>query len=136
MITKQKTDSLSSLIKELDTWISRYVRLNAADDNGQCKCVCCDIKLHWSLMDCAHYVSRQNMATRFYLPNLAPASKACNQFDPFGHILRWEEVMPQEQKDELIERGCSMMKWTRIELSEQIEYYKSEVRQLRKRKHL
>jgi hypothetical protein len=136
MITKTKTDSLSSLIKELDIWISRYVRLNAADDNGQCRCISCDAKSHWTLLDTAHFKDRDYMGTRFYLPNLAPACQSCNRYDPVGHLIAWRNKLTVEQTLDLEQRSKSLMKWARPELQEQIEFYKSEVRQLRKLKRL
>jgi len=128
--------SLAFLVKELDGFVSKYVRLEAADSDGYCKCVCCDIKMHWTLMDCAHFVTRRNMSMRFYLPNLAPASKACNQFDPIGHILRWRERLTQKQFDHLQFRSKALMKFTRSDLKDMIETYKKKVAELRKQKHI
>jgi hypothetical protein len=136
MITKTKTESLSSLIKELDALISKYVRLTFADFRGICKCVCCDTVAHWTQMDCAHFISRSNMAARFYLPNLAPAAKACNQFDSANHLKRWSGKLTASAYIDLSYKAKSLIKWTRPELQEQIEFYKAEVKSLRKLKRL
>jgi hypothetical protein len=135
-MVKSENHSLSTLIHELDLWISRYVRLNAADEYGQCTCVCCSLKMHWSLMDTAHYIRRDNMGTRFYLPNLAPAAKSCNQYDPEWHLVRWRAKLTPEQREDLELRRQSFTKWTRPEIEELIIHYKDEVKKLRKFKNL
>lgn len=71
--TKDKPKSLSSLIKEADTQMSLFVRLSAADERGAVICVSCGARLYWSDADCAHYIDRGCMATRYDLTNLGRA---------------------------------------------------------------
>lgn len=131
---KEKTTAV--LISELDDIISKYVRLTYADFRGFCKCVCCDTVAHWTKMDCAHFIPRSNMATRFYLPNLRPASKLCNQFDSSNHLRRWSGKMSANEWTDLTFKAKSLMKWTKPELQSMIEEYKEKVQQLKKQKHL
>lgn len=92
--------------------------------------------MHWTLMDCAHFKNRDNMATRFYLPNLAPACQGCNRFDVSDHIANWAAFIGPDKVSELNEISKSLMKWTRIDIDVRIEFYKAEVKKLRKQKHL
>lgn len=138
MITKpkQRAKSLPVLIKELDTLVSLFVRLEAADENGSVKCISCDEKIWWADADCCHFKDRDNMGTRFYLPNLAPGCRDCNRFNPQFHLQQWESWMSQEVLYDLDMRASSTMKFTRPELEEMISDYKEKVKQLRKDKGL
>src|SRR5689334_25200382 len=101
MIPKVKEPSVSLLIRELDDLVSIFVRLSAADENGTVMCVSCDARLYWKDADCAHFIGRSNMATRYYLPNLAPACKECNRHDPDLHLSKWELKMGIQRANEL-----------------------------------
>lgn len=124
--TKQtvKEPSISTLIGELDDLVSKFVRMSAADERGTVQCVSCDARMYWKDADCAHFIYRSNMATRFYLPNLAPACQECNRFNEFWHITTWGQKMGEKRKEELFAKGRSMEKFTRGELLAMIEEYK------------
>lgn len=124
MIPKVKEPSLSSLIKELDDLVSVFVRLSASDEHGAIVCVSCDDRVWWKDADCAHFVDRDNMSTRFYLPNLAPACKDCNRFNPGFHISEWERKMGPLRAMELRSKGRSLEKFTKAEILAMIEEYK------------
>lgn len=137
MRTATKPEKLGSLIKKLDVQVSLFVRLNAADNNtGWVKCISCDDKIWWADSDCAHFKDRDNMATRYYLPNLAPACQQCNRFDHYVHIELWERKLTREQKYDLEIKSHRMEKFTRPELEEMITYFTAEVKRLRSCKGL
>lgn len=136
MRTKVKTEKLGALIKKLDTQVSLFVRLNAADQNGTVKCISCDEKMFWSDADTAHLKDRDNMGTRFFLMNLAPACKNCNRFNHYEHIKAWENKMRIAQLSVLDIQSRSMVKFTRFELEEMILDYTEKVKVLRKGKGL
>lgn len=136
MISKDKTKSLSTLISELDTQVSLFVRMMAANENGTVVCISCDEKHYWKDVDCAHFKDRDNMGTRFYIPNLAPACKGCNRFNHYEHIAAWEKKISFTQRLDLEKRSRSLMKWTRGEIQDLILDYKEKVTQLRKLKGL
>lgn len=87
-------------------------------------------------MDCAHYIPRVNMATRFYLPNLSVACKHCNSYDKENHILKWKVQLTDEVRQDLLTKSHSMMKWTKFELVELIKFYNKQSTILRKQKNL
>lgn len=136
MRTKTKEKSLSTLIKEADEQVSLFVRMSAADDTGTISCVCCGERVFWKDADCAHYKDRDNMATRFWLPNLGAASRDCNRFDHYNHIARWTANMGHSEATHLNVVSHSLMKYTRKELEELIEDYKAKNAELRKKKGL
>lgn len=134
--TKPKQDSLSTLIKKADEVVSLFVRLNAANENGTVKCISCDESFFWKDVDCAHFKDRDNMATRYYIPNLAPACRECNRFNHYEHIAAWEKKLTTEMKIHLNFIAHGMQKYTRPELIELINEYTEKVRQLKKQKSL
>lgn len=136
MRTATKPIKLGSLIKALDEQVSLFVRLNAADQTGTISCVCCGSRVYWKEADCAHYKDRDNMATRFYLPNLGAADPFCNRFDHYRHIERWTKKLEQFAILHLDIMSKSLQKFTRPELEEMIEDYKGKVKAIRKLKGL
>lgn len=134
MRTKVKEKKLGAYIKELDDLVSLFVRISAADDTGTISCVCCGSRVYWKDSDCAHFKDRDNMATRFYLPNLGAADRECNRFDHYNHIRRWEQKLSWGQQVELNAMSHVLTKYTRPELEEMIEDYKVKVAALRKQK--
>lgn len=135
--TKDKQKSLSTLIREADTQISLFVRLSAADERGTVTCVSCGARLYWSDADCAHYIDRGHMATRYDLTNLAPACQDCNRFNPENHKEKFSEyIISTYGGPALIVLETSKhiaTKWMRHELEELIEKLKEEVKVLKKR---
>lgn len=136
MKTKVKPIKLGSLIKEADKWVSLFVRLNAADQNGTVRCISCGEKIWYLDADCCHFEDRDNMATRFYLPNLAPGCAPCNRFDHYEHLKAWRDKMTSEQENDLNQRAHSLMKFTRPELEELISDFKAKVEGIKKKKNL
>lgn len=119
-----KQASMSVLISVLDRLVSDFVRMSAADERGTVQCVSCDARIYWKDADCAHYINRAKMSTRYYLPNLAPACIGCNRFNPDIHLIRWEFKMGVQRANELRKLGNALWKYTRPELLYMIEEYK------------
>lgn len=132
--TKVKDKTSGMLVKELDTLISLFVRLMAADANGTVKCISCEESIYWKEADCCHFKDRDNMGTRFYLPNLAPGCQDCNRFNHYEHIAAWEKKLVYAKRKDLEQRSRSLMKWTKPELEDMIIEYGEKVKQLRKLK--
>jgi len=93
---KEDMASRANLMADLDVLASRIVRLREADENGNLACFCCDKRIHWSMADCSHFISRKNLALRWDLKyNLRPSCKKCNQqeygnLEPFADKLELE----------------------------------------------
>ena len=72
-------DSRNSLIQDLDRYCSLYVRIRDADAKGNVRCYTCPTTKHWTLMQCAHFISRSHMGTRFDAKNnLRSCCEHCN----------------------------------------------------------
>lgn len=136
MKVANKPDKLFTLIKRVDEQVSLFVRLSAADQNGTVRCISCNDKIFWTDSDCAHFKDRDNMATRYYLPNLAPACRTCNRHDHYNHIAAWEAKLTYDQASDLLMRSHSYEKFTRPELEEKLKEFAEKVKQIRKQKGL
>ncbi len=68
-------------INNTDKWFSKFIRLRDADSNGFCTCITCGQIRHWKALDCAHWIKRQHMATRYNDKNCAAQCKHCNAFE-------------------------------------------------------
>lgn len=128
-----KEPSMTSLIVELDILVSQFVRMSAADENGRVHCISCDDVLFWKHADCAHFIERGRMSTRYYLPNLAPACRNCNRYNIQAHLTLWALKMKPEVIDELRIMEKNLAKFTRGELLGMIEEYKVLNANLRKK---
>ena len=71
-------------LETVDTWFSKMVRIEAADEHGMVKCFICDAPLHWAEAVVAHYIKRRHMATRFLKKNVHPACGECNGKDEYN----------------------------------------------------
>lgn len=123
-------ESLSTLIHKLDKLVSQVVRRSAAV-NGYCTCISCGVKLWWVQADCAHFIDRGNMATRFNLLNLAPSCPICNRFEEEMHKEKWAEKLGPQLVETLELEGRSMRKLMRYELERGIELMTDKLKQLR-----
>lgn len=73
-----KKKSLAKLKEELDVVYSRYVRMNSVDNEGNCTCISCGNKYHWTKIQNGHYCSRRHEVTRWYDKNNHPQCVSCN----------------------------------------------------------
>ena len=126
-----KKESLSTLVHKLDKLVSEVVKRAAASYDGKCECISCDIRLPWQEMDCAHFIDRGNMNTRFNLMNLAPACKDCNRFNEDTHKAKWAEKLGAYNVEHLEREGRSMRKLMRFELEKGIDLMEQKLKQLR-----
>ena len=120
-IGKQDEKKLPVLIHELDRLVSEVVRRSNSDASGNCTCISCSAKGHWSDFDCAHFIDRGNMNTRFNLINLAPACRYCNRHDEDFHKEAWAKKLGPEIVATLEREGKSLRKLFRFELEQGIE---------------
>ena len=93
---KEDAASRQNLINDLDWTFSRIVRLRAADAYGNCECVTCGTKKHWSLIQAGHYQKRGNMGLRFDFRNVRCQCKNCNEVKG-GEISAFSGYLDREQ---------------------------------------
>jgi len=65
---------------DLDDLFSLWVRQRDANDEGLVQCCTCGKWLPWRRMDCGHFISRREKATRFDEENTGPQCKGCNYY--------------------------------------------------------
>ena len=132
--------SKPKLIKELDVWFSRYIRLKYSDSRGYCRCISCGKVYFWKEIQNGHYMSRRYMSTRFSEDNCRPQGVECNIFNQ-GSIQMYRRALIKEigeQRVDLIEVRARQenKNWSLFELKQLIEYYKKEVDKLLDEKNL
>lgn len=137
MITKPK--SLSLLTSELDIHFALFIKLRDADANGTITCFVSGERVFWRDSEAAHWQKRAHMGTRWNEKNVHACTVESNRFDP-EHDKKYTSRMMTKYGMPMcavIQRlALSLQKWTRPELEEKIEYYKSEVARLKKEKGL
>ena len=77
-VKRKRSRTYGRAKKLLDAIVSQWVRLRFADSSGNVACICCGSVKHWNLQQCAHYVKRSHLATRWEPENLAPCCYRCN----------------------------------------------------------
>ena len=132
--------SKPKLIKELDVWFSRYIRLKYSDSRGYCRCISCGKVYFWKEIQNGHYMSRRYMSTRFSEDNCRPQGVECNIFNQ-GAIQMYRRALIKEigeQRVDLIEVRARQenKNWSLFELKQLIEYYKKGVEKLLDEKNL
>src|SRR6187401_1190895 len=74
-----KTDR-QKLIVKLDTVFSEFIRLRDSDMQGICKCITSGEFFHWRDCDAGHFITRENMATRWDEQNVNAQGIGDNRF--------------------------------------------------------
>lgn len=126
-------EGLSVLTIEADRIFSVFVRLSAADKNGNVKCFTCDILSGWKNMQCGHYVKRGNLFLRWDLRNCRPQCSICNEYKRGNYIQFTKRLEKQNPgiTDILMEEGRLVYKPTRAEVQSIIDEYSERVKKLR-----
>lgn len=127
----EPVEDLSGLIEDIDTVLSRLVRIGYADSEGMVQCFTCDKpSMHFTLIQNGHYVSRQNLSTRFLKENCRPQCEDCNCFK-HGNLKEFKERLDKEQNglsDWLTEQGRLISKPTKWELKELLVTYRQQLK--------
>lgn len=121
------------LVDRLDRVFSAYIRLRDVMPNGMGRCISCGKIKPYSELDCGHFFSRVNMATRFDEDNCNAECRGCNRASA-DHLIYYQESLIKKigvsRFSTLRERARSIKKWDNSELEEMIEKYKHEVKRL------
>lgn len=116
---KVKLQSISLLKRKADKASSLYVRQKYADETGQAECYTCGKFDQWKNLQCGHFVSRNNSATRYDLDNLRVQCAGCNVWGR-GRLNIFAAKLLDElgttRFKALLARGRSTHQFTRPEL--------------------
>ena len=132
----KKTDR-QKLISKLDTVFSEFIRLRDCDDKGICKCITCGDFDHWRKVDAGHFVTRDNMATRWEEENVHAQCQHCNRFKSgkqYEHGLMVDKKHGPGTASKLLVKSKSACNWEEFEIETMAKYYKSAVRELKEEK--
>tara|TARA_R100000322_G_scaffold162638_1_gene125557 strand:+ start:270 stop:674 length:405 start_codon:yes stop_codon:yes gene_type:complete len=129
--------SISKLKKELDKWFSLYIRLRYATDEGLAQCYTCGKVDHYKKLQCGHFMSRRFHSTRWSELNCQVQCVKCNMYgqgEQFKFGLNLDAQYGLGTAEELQYEARKIVKYTRVDYTEQIVYYKSLVENLKKEK--
>ena len=130
---KKAKNNRQKLIDKLDTIFSKFIRLRDADDNGICRCITSGEFAHFKECDAGHFMSRNNMATRWDEQNVNAQPRADNRFKAgrqYEHGLAIDKKFGKGTSEKLLIKSKSPCKFQDFELEEMIEKYKQKVKDL------
>ena len=122
----------STLVKNLDTVFSQYIRLRYAK-NEIAECYTCGVKNEYKKLQAGHFASRRHYSTRWNEFNVQVQCYSCNicsqglQYE-FGKKLCSQ--YGENFADELMLKSKQIVKFADIDLIEMIEYYNSKLESL------
>ena len=121
----------TNLVKNLDAWFSRYIRLTYSK-GGYARCFTCGTRKHWKQLQAGHFQSRAKYSVRWSEDNVRPQCAKCNiqnggQQYVFGQNLNKER---EGLADEMVQKGHILCKYSDSELQEKIDYYRGQVKRL------
>jgi len=135
--------SLKGVIKDADTWFSRYIRAYWADDNGMVKCCTCGGLHKMNDIDNGHFVRRDVLTLRWEFFNCHPQCTRCNQYldgSEAEHLLYIEKEHGRDVVDELMASKrawkSKIYKPNKERLIDKIVNWKNEVKRLKKEKNI
>ena len=123
----------STLVKNLDQWFSKYVRLSNSNE-GLVNCYTCGIQRKWNdRIDAGHFQTRSKYYTRWDEMNVKPQCKGCNMTNGgqqylFGQML--DQEYGEGTAESILIKSNQIRKFSNAELLEMIDHYKKEVKQL------
>tara|TARA_R100001129_G_scaffold142915_1_gene103989 strand:- start:39 stop:443 length:405 start_codon:yes stop_codon:yes gene_type:complete len=131
--------TISKLKKELDKWFSLYIRLRYSTDEGLAQCYTCGKVDHYKRLQCGHFMSRRFHSTRWSELNCQVQCVKCNMYgqgEQFKFGINLDAQYGEGTAEELHYEARQILKYTRVDYTEQIGYYKSIVENLKKDKGL
>jgi hypothetical protein len=132
----KKTDR-QKLVNKLDTIFSEWIRLRDSDKNGICKCITSGEYFHWQDCDAGHFITRDNMATRWNEQNVNAQGRGDNRFKSgkqYEHGLAIDKKFGPGTASKLLILSRGVCNWQDFELTAMISYYKNAARELRAEK--
>ncbi len=131
-IEDEKDESFMNLVDDLDFVFSRYIRLLHSDEKGIADCYTSGVKKRWQELQCGHFVSRGNYATRWLVDNCRPQTEFEN-CHLHGNLEVFRKKLNEEKPglaEWLEEQGRQVCKPSRDELKQLISEYRFKVKLL------
>lgn len=134
---KPKKTDRQKLIRKLDDVFSQFIRLRDSDNNGVCKCITCGQFDHWQSCDAGHFITRDNMATRWDEENVHAQCQKCNRFlsgKQFEHGLAVDKRHGPGTASKLLVKSKGVCNWQDFEIEKMASYYREQVKELKQQK--
>lgn len=129
---KVKQPDRQKLINKLDTVFSEFIRLRDCDNNGICKCITSGQYFHWRDCDAGHFITRDNMATRWEEENVNAQGRGDNRFKSgkqFEHGLAIDRKFGPGTSSKLLIKSKSPCNWEDFEIEQMYTFYKNAVKE-------
>jgi hypothetical protein len=134
---KAKKTDRQKLIRKLDEVFSQFIRLRDSDKNGIVKCITSGEFFHWTDCDAGHFITRDNMATRWDEQNVNGQGRGDNRFKSgkqYQHGQAIDKKHGPGTADKLLVKGSGVCNWQDFELEAMYTYYKNAVKELKEQK--
>ena len=118
----------STLVKNLDTVFSKYIRLKDAIDEVA-ECVTCGKKDHWKKLQNGHFMSRRHYSTRWEENNVGVQCYGCNITNQ-GQQFLFAKYLGLEVAEQMVIKSKQTVKFSDDDLKDMIDYYKKELDKL------
>jgi hypothetical protein len=120
-----KNKSRKTLVKNLDTIFSIYIRRkDAVDDIAMC--VTCGKQDHYKKLQCGHFMSRSNYSTRWHENNVGVQCYGCN-ISRSGEQFKFSQYLGNKLAEEMQIESKKIVKFADVDLIELINFYTEKV---------
>jgi hypothetical protein len=123
---KKSKPSRSTLVKNLDTEFSIFIRTRKLVDN-KAECFTCYRLDDWKTLQCGHFMSRKHYATRWNELNCQVQCVGCNVYrygEQYKFGRRLNAIHGSGTSEFLDKESKKILKITDAELIQRTEYYK------------
>ena len=122
-----KKRSRSSIVKQLDSMFSKFIR-NRDSDGELCTCSTCGVQKPIKQMQAGHFMSRAKYSTRWDEENVHAQCQGCNMWKQ-GRQYEMSIYIDQKyyagKADELLRKSNGIEKFSDGELNFMIQHYKA-----------
>jgi hypothetical protein len=116
----------STLVKNLDTVFSQYIRLRYAKDEIA-ECITCGKKDHYKKLQCGHFMSRRHYSTRWDENNVGVQCYGCN-ITSQGQQFLFAKYLGLELAEQMVLKSKQTVKFTDADLQDMIQHYKDKLK--------
>jgi hypothetical protein len=117
----------STIVKNLDTVFSQYIRLRYAK-NEIAECVTCGKKDHYKKLQCGHFQSRRHYSTRWDENNVGVQCYGCNITNQ-GQQFLFAKHLGLELAEQMVLKSKQIVKFSDNDLQDMIQHYKDKLKE-------
>jgi hypothetical protein len=128
-----KQNPLRAIKKRCWTVFSEYVRRKYADKDGYATCYTSGVRAHWKELQCGHAIGGRHNAVLFDEEICRPQTVAENVFRRGNYPVFTTKLIKEngmEWWEKKLEGSSQVVKWTRLDLEEKVNFYTDKLRNL------